>query len=109
KGDAQVGKPKRNAESGGTSPTAPHSSSVSYAPHSLPAPGIPTSPRYPVLTPGPASNHYLGVMPRIPLAKLPPRPIESVSDAWLGRLADRLEDKNLDRNDLCRETLVELA
>ncbi len=67
------------------------------------------SPRYSAPTPGSASNHYLGVMPRIPLAKLPPRPIESVSDAWLGRLAEQLEDNSVDRNDLCRETLVELA
>lgn len=48
-------------------------------------------------------------MPRIPLQPLPPRPAQSLQDAWLARLEARLADPAVDRSDLCRDTLLELA
>jgi acetyltransferase-like isoleucine patch superfamily enzyme len=48
-------------------------------------------------------------MPKIPLAKLPPRPAQAIADAWLARLAQRLDDPQDDRNDICRDTLGELT
>jgi acetyltransferase-like isoleucine patch superfamily enzyme len=48
-------------------------------------------------------------MPKIPLRPLPARPAQAIADAWLARLASRLEDKTVDRNDLCRDTLAELT
>ena len=48
-------------------------------------------------------------MPRIPLQTLPPRPSGSLEDAWLARLEKQLADPSVDRNVLCRDTLVELS
>jgi galactoside O-acetyltransferase len=48
-------------------------------------------------------------MPKIPLAKLPPRPAESLADRWLARLEQRLADPAVDRNILCRDTLAEMT
>ncbi len=48
-------------------------------------------------------------MPRIPLQSLPARPAAALHDAWLARLASALEDPAVDRNDLCRDTLLELS
>jgi acetyltransferase-like isoleucine patch superfamily enzyme len=48
-------------------------------------------------------------MPRIPLQPLPPRPIESLEDEWLGALEAKLNDPKLDRADICRDTLLELS
>jgi acetyltransferase-like isoleucine patch superfamily enzyme len=48
-------------------------------------------------------------MPRIPLQPLPPRPIESLEDEWLGALESKLNDTKLDRSDICRDTLLELS
>lgn len=48
-------------------------------------------------------------MPKIPLRPLPPRPAEALAEAWLARLAAQLGDAAVDRSDLCRETLLELA
>ncbi len=48
-------------------------------------------------------------MPRIPLAQLPPRPAEALAAAWLERLESQLADPGIDRSDLCRDTLLELA
>lgn len=47
-------------------------------------------------------------MPIRPLRSLPPRPSHDLADGWLGRVAERLEDPQLDRPRFCRETLVEL-
>ena len=43
-----------------------------------------------------------------PLRALPPWPLAPLADAWLGRLAEQLDDPALDRNDVCRRTLAEL-
>ncbi|MBA3854879.1 MAG: acetyltransferase [Gemmatimonas sp.] len=48
-------------------------------------------------------------MPRIPLQKLPARATESVEDAWIANLSERLADASTDRALLCRDTLLELA
>jgi acetyltransferase-like isoleucine patch superfamily enzyme len=48
-------------------------------------------------------------MPKIPLQPLPPRPIESLEDEWLGALEKKLNDPSLDRSDICRDTLLELS
>ncbi len=48
-------------------------------------------------------------MVRIPLQTLPPRPAAALGDRWLAQLEERLGDPTVDRNDLCRDTLVELA
>jgi galactoside O-acetyltransferase len=48
-------------------------------------------------------------MPRIPLQSLPPRPFVALADAWLVRLEQALADPAVDRSDLCRDTLLELA
>ena len=48
-------------------------------------------------------------MTRIPLQSLPQRPTASLHDAWLARLASALADPTIDRNDLCRDTLIELT
>ena len=52
-------------------------------------------------------------MPYLPLRKLPSRPIEALSQAWLERLADRLAQTSGDaaahRAVICRETLTELV
>jgi acetyltransferase-like isoleucine patch superfamily enzyme len=48
-------------------------------------------------------------MPRIPLRPLPPAPAQALTDAWLGRLEQQLGDPAIDRADLCRDTLLELA
>lgn len=48
-------------------------------------------------------------MVKIPLRALPPRPTQSLADTWLARVAARLADAALDRSDLCRDTLLELA
>jgi acetyltransferase-like isoleucine patch superfamily enzyme len=48
-------------------------------------------------------------MPKIPLRPLPPRPAEALAEAWLARLAQQLADAAIDRSDLCRDTLLELA
>ncbi|MBX3132474.1 MAG: acyltransferase [Gemmatimonadaceae bacterium] len=48
-------------------------------------------------------------MPRIPLQKLPARATESLEDAWIARLSERLADAGTDRALLCRDTLLELA
>lgn len=43
-----------------------------------------------------------------PLRKLPPAPDASLAEAWLGCIAERLQDSDSDRIALCRETLAEL-
>jgi acetyltransferase-like isoleucine patch superfamily enzyme len=48
-------------------------------------------------------------MVRIPLQPLPPRPAAALADRWLARLAEQLADPRVDRSDLCRDTLFELA
>lgn len=48
-------------------------------------------------------------MPRIPLQKLPARPVEAVEDAWIAHLEAKLADPTTDRALLCRDTLLELA
>lgn len=48
-------------------------------------------------------------MPRIPLQKLPARATESVEDAWIANLSEKLADPGTDRALLCRDTLLELA
>jgi galactoside O-acetyltransferase len=48
-------------------------------------------------------------MPRIPLQTLPSRPSAALEDAWLARLEQQLADPSVDRNALCRDTLVELS
>jgi galactoside O-acetyltransferase len=48
-------------------------------------------------------------MPKIPLRPLPPRPAAALAEAWLARLAEQLGDAVIDRSDLCRDTLLELA
>ncbi|HET8771462.1 MAG TPA: acyltransferase [Gemmatimonadaceae bacterium] len=48
-------------------------------------------------------------MVRIPLRALPPGPANAIADAWLERLAEKLGDASVDRSDLCRDTLAELA
>ncbi len=48
-------------------------------------------------------------MVRIPLRPLPPGPHNALADAWLEQLAEKLGDASVDRSDLCRDTLVELA
>ena len=48
-------------------------------------------------------------MVRIPLRSLPPGPANALADAWLERLAEKLGDASVDRSDLCRDTLAELA
>ncbi|MEX2180746.1 MAG: acyltransferase [Gemmatimonadaceae bacterium] len=48
-------------------------------------------------------------MPRIPLRPLPPRPSAALEEAWLARLERQLADPGVDRNVLCRDTLVELS
>ncbi len=48
-------------------------------------------------------------MPRIPLQSLPPRPRQDLADAWLAQFEARLNDPAIDRSDLCRDTLAELA
>jgi len=48
-------------------------------------------------------------MPRIPLQTLPSRPSAAIEDAWLARLEKQLADPSVDRNTLCRDTLVELS
>ena len=48
-------------------------------------------------------------MTRIPLQALPPRPAAALADQWLRRLETELADSEIDRSDLCRDTLLELA
>jgi galactoside O-acetyltransferase len=48
-------------------------------------------------------------MPRIPLQKLPARPVEAIEDAWIAHLEAKLADPTTDRALLCRDTLLELA
>ncbi|MDB4883353.1 MAG: acetyltransferase [Gemmatimonadetes bacterium] len=52
-------------------------------------------------------------MPYLPLRPLPARPTESLANAWLERLADRLAQSSSDvgahRAVICRETLAELV
>jgi acetyltransferase-like isoleucine patch superfamily enzyme len=52
-------------------------------------------------------------MPYLPLRPLPARPLDSISRAWLDRLADRLAQPAADlaaaRAVICRETLTELV
>ena len=48
-------------------------------------------------------------MVRIPLQPLPPAPAATLTEKWLARLEGQLADPAVDRNDLCRDTLVELA
>ena len=48
-------------------------------------------------------------MPRLPLRPLPPRPAQGIADAWLARISAQLADPSVDRSDLCRDTLLELA
>ncbi|WKW12785.1 acyltransferase [Pseudogemmatithrix spongiicola] len=48
-------------------------------------------------------------MPRIPLQKLPARATESIEDAWIANLSEKLSDASTDRALLCRDTLLELA
>jgi galactoside O-acetyltransferase len=52
-------------------------------------------------------------MPYLPLRTIPARPDKALGDAWLERIADRLErpsgDLATDRALLCRDTLAELA
>ena len=48
-------------------------------------------------------------MTRIPLQALPPRPAAALADQWLRRLEAQLADPAIDRSDLCRDTLLELA
>ena len=52
-------------------------------------------------------------MPYLPLRALPPLPSDSLSRAWLERLADRLSQRSSDvaahRAVVCRETLAELT
>ncbi len=48
-------------------------------------------------------------MPRIPLQKLPARATESIEDAWISHLSEKLADPTTDRALLCRDTLLELA
>ncbi|MGQ0643279.1 MAG: acyltransferase [Gemmatimonadaceae bacterium] len=45
----------------------------------------------------------------LPLRTIPLRPNAALSDAWLGRVEQRLADPSCDRNRLCRELLAELA
>jgi acetyltransferase-like isoleucine patch superfamily enzyme len=44
-----------------------------------------------------------------PLRKLPPATESAAGQAWVNRIADRLEDPNCDRALLCRTTLAELT
>src|SRR3954467_13218243 len=52
-------------------------------------------------------------MPYLPLRRLPPRPTNALSEAWLERLADQLARTSADvathRATICRETLAELT
>ena len=52
-------------------------------------------------------------MPYLPLRTLPPRPLDSISKAWLERLAERIAQPSTDvaahRSVICRETLAELV
>jgi acetyltransferase-like isoleucine patch superfamily enzyme len=48
-------------------------------------------------------------MPRLPLNALGARPSEGLEDAWLASLEAKLADPAVDRSDLCRDTLTELA
>lgn len=48
-------------------------------------------------------------MPLLPLRKIPSRPDSSLASEWLDRIAARLSDSSVDRSDLCREVLCEIA
>jgi galactoside O-acetyltransferase len=48
-------------------------------------------------------------MVQIPLKSLPARPRAALADRWLARLESQLADPAVDRADLCRDTLLELA
>jgi len=48
-------------------------------------------------------------MPLLPLRKIPSRPDSSLANEWLDRIAARLSDSSVDRSDLCREVLCEIA
>src|SRR5579862_3786701 len=48
-------------------------------------------------------------MPHLPLQALPDRPRRALASEWLEQLAARLADPAVDRADLCRRTLADLA
>lgn len=48
-------------------------------------------------------------MPHYPLRQLTDRPRRALADAWLEQLTAQLADERVDRADLCRRTLAELA
>ena len=45
----------------------------------------------------------------LPLRALPPQPQAALAEAWIGRIAERLQDAHCDRISLCRDALLELA
>ena len=45
----------------------------------------------------------------LPLRPIPPRPAAALAEAWLERIAHELDDASIDRSDLCRRTLAEMA
>jgi len=45
----------------------------------------------------------------LPLRQLPPRPTAPLADAWLAELDERLSDAEVNRSELCRDTLADLA
>jgi acetyltransferase-like isoleucine patch superfamily enzyme len=48
-------------------------------------------------------------MPHLPLKPLPDRPRKALADRWLERLGAELADPAVDRAELCRRTLAEIA